>query len=140
MEGKNAMMITTLLLGVPRGAFLFLKVIQKGGISLVHSYEQVLIFPPETLSEHIDEMLAKTREFIEKHGGTVISKDSWGRRRTAYPIDKHREGFYVVLQFTADPSIISEIDKSHRLNRRILRHLTVKRDVPVAQKQSVPES
>ena len=98
------------------------------------SYEQVLIFPPDISPEQVEEVLAKTKELIEKKSGKIVSQDIWGRRKTAYPLGRYREGVYVILQFTAAPSLIPELEQSHRLNRRIMRHLTVKLDHRIVEK------
>lgn len=91
-------------------------------------YESVLIFSPEMSSEQVDTEMQQIKKFIEEQKGSLILVDKWGIRRTAYPLDKFREGLYVVLQHSCEPSVIQELEKMFRLNKSILRHLIVRLD------------
>lgn len=102
-------------------------------------YEAVLVFSPDTNVDQIDQSIQKVQELIEKNGGKLESIDKWGIKRTAYPIDKYREAFYVVMQFASDASIMPDIEKLFRLNSRIIRHLTLKLDSKALAKRKTPE-
>lgn len=103
-------------------------------------YEQVIILSPESSDDQVSQVLGKTRDLVEKNGGEIILQDIWGRRRTAYQIGKYREGLYAVLQFTADSTKIEELNTTLRLNRRVIRHLTVKLDPSIIKKKAVAET
>ena len=105
----------------------------------MNSYEQVLIFSPEMTDEQVQQVLSKARSLIEEPHGEFIAQDIWGRRRLAYPIKRNREGLYAVLQFSVDPSNINELETLHRLNSKIIRHITVKVDKSFFQKKPVSE-
>jgi small subunit ribosomal protein S6 len=54
-------------------------------------------------------------------GGKVDKVDIWGKRRLAYQIDKKSEGFYAVVDLTAEPATVSELDRQLNLNEAVLR-------------------
>jgi small subunit ribosomal protein S6 len=66
------------------------------------------------------------QQFILERGGEVRQVDRWGRRKLAYPINRHLEGEYVVAQFRLDPSRVQELEDSLRLSEDVIRHLVVK--------------
>ena len=61
-------------------------------------------------------------------GGTVDKVDEWGKRHLAYEIKHQNEGYYVVIDFEADPSQIAELDRIIKIHEEIIRHIIVKQD------------
>ena len=84
----------------------------------MNDYEILLMLDPETPEERHDEIVARTRELIEKGGGTWLSHDPWGRRRLAYEIDHKTDGVYHLLQFDAEPATLDEVDARPEDHRR----------------------
>ena len=68
------------------------------------------------------------KQVISTGGGTVDKVDKWGIRRLAYPVEKRNEGFYVLLQFTAGPEIVSELERRLRVSDLVLKFMTVRID------------
>src|SRR5581483_11541097 len=62
-------------------------------------------------------------------GATVDKIDKWGKRRLAYRIDKYREGAYVLLQFTAGPETVKELERRLRVSDLVIKFLTVRIDL-----------
>jgi small subunit ribosomal protein S6 len=71
-----------------------------------------------TVSTAVDR-IAKT---VSPSGGAVGQLDRWGRRRFAYDIAHAHEGYYVVVQFTADPSTQAELNRTLKLADEVIRH------------------
>ena len=69
-------------------------------------YEILLLFDAELPEERQNEIVTRTRELIERGGGTFESHDVWGRRRLAYEIDHKAEGIYHLLTFQAEPGTL----------------------------------
>ena len=65
----------------------------------MNEYEIMLLLDPELAQERQDEIVARTRELVEKAGGTWDGQDGWGRRKLAYEIDHKDEAVYHVLFF-----------------------------------------
>jgi small subunit ribosomal protein S6 len=65
---------------------------------------------------------------VKKDGGTVESLEVWGRRRLAYEIAKNAEGIYAVVNLTAEPATVKELDRQLTLNESILRTKVIRPD------------
>ena len=94
----------------------------------LRDYELVVILSPEIGDDVISESLDRLNEGISSRGGEVVDVNHWGRRRLAYPINKHFEGNYVVSQIKLDPAQVSGFEGSLRISEEVLRHLIVKTD------------
>lgn len=85
-------------------------------------YEIMLLLDPEVPEERQEEILARTRESIEKAGGTWDGHDVWGRRRLAYEIDHKEEAVYHVLLFSCAPESLDEVSRILRITDGVVRH------------------
>ncbi len=93
----------------------------------MNDYEILLMLDPETPEERHDEIIARTRELIEKGGGTWLSHDPWGRRRLAYEIDHKTDGVYHLLQFDAAPETLDEVTRVLKITDGVMRHMATRR-------------
>lgn len=84
-------------------------------------YEAMLILDSELEERSIEATVEKLLKVIPADGGTVDNVDSWGRRRFAYEIQKKTEGYYVVVDFHAEPATTKELDRQLGLNESVLR-------------------
>jgi small subunit ribosomal protein S6 len=92
----------------------------------VTTYEILLMLDPEGPEAHHDELIARTRELVEKSGGTWRSHDAWGRRRLAYEIGKKAEGIYHLVVFDAGAETLDEISRVLKIDDAVMRHLAVR--------------
>jgi small subunit ribosomal protein S6 len=92
----------------------------------VTTYEILLMLDPEGQEAHLDELIARTRELVEKSGGTWRSHDAWGRRRLAYEIGKKAEGIYHLVVFDASAETLDEISRVLKIDDSVMRHMAVK--------------
>jgi small subunit ribosomal protein S6 len=93
----------------------------------VIAYEVLLMLDPELPEERQSEIVTRTRQLIEKDGGTWSGHDVWGRRRLAYEIDHKPEGTYHLLTFTAEPEPLAEVSRVLRITDGVMRHMAVRR-------------
>ena len=93
----------------------------------MNDYEILLMLDPETPEERHNEIIARTRETIEKGGGNWLSHDSWGRRRLAYEIDHKTDGVYHLLQFDAPPAALDEVSRVLKITDGVMRHMATRR-------------
>jgi len=93
----------------------------------VIDYEILLLLDAELPDERQNEIVTRTRELVERDGGTFESQDAWGRRRLAYEIDHKPEGAYHLLTFSAEPGTLDEISRVLKITDGVMRHLAVKR-------------
>ena len=89
-------------------------------------YEMVFIADPTYTDEEVDELIKGYEQIVATAGGRSLKVERWGRRRLAYSIRHHEEGFYVLMTFECPPSLVKELDRRFRMNDRILRHMAVR--------------
>ena len=78
--------------------------------------------------EVIQAAVKLVQDTITRIGGTVVKVDEWGRRHLAYEVKHQNEGYYVVVEFEADPAQITELDRIIKIHEEIIRHIIVKQD------------
>ena len=91
-------------------------------------YEMMLVMKPDLEEETVDAMLERLTGIVTGEGGAVDKVDRWGKRRTAYELKGYTEGFYVVIDFQAEPATASELERIVKLSDEVIRHLLVRRD------------
>ena len=84
-------------------------------------YEVMVILDPTLEERTIAPSLDAFLSVVKNDGGTVEKVDVWGRRRMAYEINKHAEGIYAVVDLTANPAAVQELDRQLNLNESVLR-------------------
>jgi small subunit ribosomal protein S6 len=87
----------------------------------------MLILPPEADESVVSEALDRITRIVSEGGGAVGNVDRWGRRRLAFEIARQTEGYYVVVDFTADPAVITELERTLHLADEVLRFKVVVR-------------
>jgi small subunit ribosomal protein S6 len=87
----------------------------------MRKYEVMVIMDPDTDERTIQPTLEQFLTVITKGGGTVDSLDIWGRRRLAYEIQKKPEGIYAVINLTANPADVKELDRQFSINESVMR-------------------
>lgn len=94
----------------------------------MRKYEMMVIIDPEVDDRQVNGLLEKPLAAFTKAGGTVDNLDIWGRRRLAYDIQKKSEGIYAVLNVTAEPAVVKELDRQFTLNEQIMRTKVIRPD------------
>ncbi len=92
----------------------------------LNNYETVFILPADYTPQRVDEFIEKLKEVVTKGGGEFTLVDKWGRRRLAYPIKRHREGFYVFIMFKAPGAVLAEVNRFFRVSEDIVRDILCK--------------
>ena len=89
-------------------------------------YETLYLINPNLADEEYIDIATKYNSIIEKEKGVVVSVDEWGKKTLAYAFKKFDKGYYVLLKYCGDPSIIAELQRAMKLDERILQYQTVK--------------
>lgn len=100
--------------------------VQMGG-EVMSKYETIFVINPEADEETVQSLIERMKGVIEKDG-SVENVDEWGKRKLAYEVKGYREGYYVLLNFTAEPSIPGELERVYKITEDIIRHIIVKED------------
>ena len=97
-------------------------------IKRMNNYETVFIVTPVLSDVQLKEVVDKFCGTITENGGQIVSEEDWGLRKLAYPIQKKTTGFYYLLQFTGEGSIVNQLETQYRRDERVIRFLTFKMD------------
>jgi small subunit ribosomal protein S6 len=84
-------------------------------------YELMVILDPDLEERTVAPSLDQFLNVVRNGGGTVEKVDLWGRRRLSYEIQKKAEGIYAVVDLTAEPAVMQELDRQLNLNEAVLR-------------------
>jgi small subunit ribosomal protein S6 len=91
-------------------------------------YEELFILRPDITEEEINPIVEQLRTVITSAEGTIDKEERWGVRKLAYTVDKRNEGYYVLLQLTAGPQVVRELERRLRVNDAVLKFITVRID------------
>ena len=94
----------------------------------MRGYELMYILEPTLDEEAVKALIGQVEGFVKGQGATVESTDPWGKRRLAYRIGKHQEGYYVLNRLKAEAKSVSELERRLRVTAGVLRFLTVRVD------------
>ena len=93
-----------------------------------NQYETVFILHPVLSEDQIKETVKKFQDLLKAGGAEMVSKEDWGLKKLAYPIQKKKSGFYHLLEFKAPGELIEGFETEMRRDERIMRFLTVRMD------------
>jgi len=94
-------------------------------------YELMLVIRPDVADDKSQALVDRTTRQIVSAGGQIVKVAPWGRRRLAYPIDRHREGSYQIILFEAPPPAILELEHTLLITEEVLRHLVTRVERPI---------
>ncbi len=94
-------------------------------------YELMLVIRPDVADDKSQALVDRTTRQIVTAGGQIVKVAPWGRRRLAYPIDRHREGSYQIILFEAPPEAIAELEHTLLITEEVLRHLVTRVERPI---------
>jgi small subunit ribosomal protein S6 len=91
----------------------------------LREYELMLLLTPELPEDEMTTAVERVSSLVTNRGGEITKLDNWGRRRLAYPIRRHLDGYYTIFRFKLEPGLTAELDRSLRLSEQVLRHIIV---------------
>jgi small subunit ribosomal protein S6 len=94
----------------------------------MNHYETVFILNPVLSEDQIKETVKKYEDFLVSNGAEMISKENWGLKKLAYPIQHKKSGFYHLFEFKAPWRGYQSYGVEFRRDERMMRYLTVKLD------------
>jgi small subunit ribosomal protein S6 len=89
------------------------------------SYETMYIVDSTGTEEATAALVNKFKALIEENG-TIESFNEWGKRKLAYPINDMTEGYYVLVNYTADPSFVAELERIFNITEGVMRSMTIR--------------
>ena len=115
-------------------------------------YETIYILRPDLSEEEIEAFCQRFTKVITDHGGTVLNEDRWGVRTLAYIVKKYRKGYYVLLDYAANPDALAELERTFKMIENVIRFFSMLKEEEVdlealeemaqkkAKKPSAPET
>lgn len=96
-------------------------------------YEVIAIVKSDLAEEDLTAIIERSQTIITDRKGIIAKLDKWGKRRLAYEINKHKDGFYFLIDFAGDGPIVAEIERNFKIDDRILKFMTVKKEGAVTR-------
>ena len=91
----------------------------------MNKYESVVIIDPTVAEEKVKELSQRFTDIIN-NDGKVEKVEELGKKRLAYEVKKNKEGYYVVINFEANPDLISELERNYRIMDEVIKFITVR--------------
>lgn len=92
------------------------------------NYETVFILTPVLSEVQMKDTVDKFVNLLKEEGAEIVNVENWGLKKMAYPIQKKSTGFYVLIEFNAEPTLIKKLEVEYRRDEKVLRFLTTALD------------
>ncbi|NLL67914.1 MAG: 30S ribosomal protein S6 [Clostridiaceae bacterium] len=93
----------------------------------MNKYETMYIISPTVDDEQVKELVEKFNNLISEHG-EIEKVEEWGRKKLAYEVQDQKEGYYVLLNFSANPEFPAELERNFKINENILKYLILNKE------------
>ena len=93
----------------------------------MNKYETMYIISPTVDEEQVKALVEKFNNLISEHG-EIEKVEEWGRKKLAYEVQDQKEGYYVLLYFTANPEFPAELERNFKINENILKYLILNKE------------
>ena len=94
----------------------------------MNKYETVFILTPVLSDDQMKETVEKFKSVLTDNGATIENEENWGLRKLAYPIENKNTGFYTLIEFEGEPTIIAKLETAFRRDEKVIRFLTFRLD------------
>ena len=91
-------------------------------------YEELFVVKPDAPGEEVDAYIGQVKDLVTNGGGKIEKEEKWGNRKLAYRIQKYGEGGYILLQFSAEPATVHEVERRMRVSDMVIKFITVRID------------
>ncbi|MDR3259805.1 MAG: 30S ribosomal protein S6 [Fusobacteriaceae bacterium] len=91
-------------------------------------YELMYIINPTITEENRDAVVEKTNDILKAAGANILKAEKWGERKLAYPIEKRKTGYYVLVTFEIDGTSLSQVEEKLNIFEEVMRYILVKQD------------
>ncbi len=92
----------------------------------MNCYETLFVVKPTLAEEEIATTITKVKEILAKEGAELVGTNDMGMKKLAYPVEKNDRGYYTVLFYKAEGTVISELERNLKISEDVIKFLTVK--------------
>ena len=96
-------------------------------------YETVFILTPVLSDEQAKEAVEKFTKVLTDNGAEIVNTELWGQRKLAYPIKKKSTGYYNLVEFDGEPTLVKKLETAFRRDERVMRFLVFRLDKYAAE-------
>ena len=94
----------------------------------MNNYETVFILTPVLSEAQVEEAVNKYVDLIKEKNCEIVARENWGLKKLAYPIQLKKNGFYTLIEFKGEGSVVADLELAFKRDERVIRYLTTKLD------------
>ena len=94
----------------------------------MNKYETVFILTPVLSDDQMKETVEKFKKVLTDNGCNIENEENWGLRKLAYPIENKNTGFYTLIEFEGEATIVDKLETAYRRDEKVIRFLTFRLD------------
>ena len=99
----------------------------------MNKYDTVFILTPVLSDDQMKETVEKFKKVLTDNGGNIENEENWGLRKLAYPIENKNTGFYTLIEFEGEATIVDKLETAFRRDEKVIRFLTFRLDKYAAE-------
>ena len=103
------------------------RLVQKEVTWSMNKYETLYIISPALDEEGTKALVEKFSSLVSENG-QLEKVEEWGKKKLAYEIQDHKEGYYVLMDFSANPDFPTELERNFKITEGILKYLIIRKD------------
>jgi len=92
----------------------------------MNCYETLFVVKPTLTEEEIAATITKVKDVLAKEGAELVGTNDMGMRKLAYPVQKHDRGYYTILFYKAEGTIIKELERNLKISEDVIKFLSIK--------------
>ncbi len=89
-------------------------------------YETLFVVKPTLTEEEIAAAITKVKNVLAKEGAELVGTNDMGMRKLAYPVEKNDRGYYTILFYKAEGTVINELERNLKISEDVIKFLSVK--------------
>lgn len=94
----------------------------------MNNYETVFILTPVLSEAQVEEAVNKYVDLIKEKNCEIVARENWGLKKLAYPIQLKKNGFYTLIEFKGEGTVVADLELAFKRDERVIRYLTTKLD------------
>ena len=92
----------------------------------MRDYETIFILGPSLTEEAAEKVNLKMQEVVTGNGGEMVKVEKWGKRKLAYPVNKHKKGEYILFQYAGGPATVAELERNFKMTDSVIKFMTIR--------------
>ena len=94
----------------------------------MNNYETVFILTPVLSEAQVEEAVNKYVDLLKEKNCEIVTRENWGLKKLAYPIQLKKNGFYTLIEFKGEGTVVADLELAFKRDERVIRYLTTKLD------------